>query len=143
MTTRFHYLREQYKSPKSEPVGCFLTLVDPDKSKVSYVVSVVHPKDKFNKQIARKIVNERHNLGYAEVLVGDFSKSHSIVRAVMNDIITKTGAFENEGSDVVSIRPQYSKKVRDAAISWLSFADNKGNKKCEACGSVCQEVVKE
>jgi hypothetical protein len=139
MSHRFHYLRMSYQTKaKTEPVGCLITSVGENKNEVAYALSAAHPKDKFDKMMARKIASGRLNDGKPVVLSGDFSTGHSIMRAVMGDISSRKE--EDRAGSVF----KFPKKIRDAAKKWLEFANAKSNEvKCEKCGNCVHQSAKE
>jgi len=59
MKVRFFYLRDRYKasndSQNGNPIGCVASTINYDEGTISYNVSMVNPKDKFNKSLAREI----------------------------------------------------------------------------------------
>lgn len=103
-TTKIMYLRDSAR----RPFGCLAMKVDKVKKLVDYQFSVVHPKDSFDKGIARAIATGRLD---KEPLYVSFEgeSTHDIVKAVMADMLSP---------DLVYM-PQ---KVKKFARQWLSKA---------------------
>lgn len=80
--TKIMYLRDASR----RPFGCLAMKVDKKTNVVAYQFSVVHPKDTFDKQLAKTIATGRLDTGPLEVIFTGES-THDIVKAVMNDML--------------------------------------------------------
>lgn len=101
-TTKIMYLRDSAR----RPFGCLAMKVDKANKLVNYQFSVVHPKDSFDKGIARAIASGRLDKEPLNVNF-DGESTHDIVKAVMEDML----------SPYITFTPQKAKKF---ARQWLS-----------------------
>lgn len=109
------YLRDENRNP----VGCIamMKLCNSDKRPtVMYNFSASHPKDKFNRALARKIAASRLEMMplYVEC---DASSAHTITKAVMTHLIETTGSM----------------RAGNSALIWL--LSNEKNKASEVNGN--------
>ena len=92
MSRRIMYLR----SENGHPVGCLaIQLSDGNRTQISYQVSVLNPRDKFNRAVARQLAIGR--LVESPIKVNIYTGSshtaasmHDISEAVMTDIASSS-----------------------------------------------------
>lgn len=84
MSRRIMYLR----SDNGHPVGCLAIQVNSsDRSQVSYQLSVLNPKDQFNRSVARQLAIGRLMEEPIKISIRHNATMHDISEAVMEDIL--------------------------------------------------------
>src|SRR5271166_6024690 len=100
---RFMFLRDK----NNQPVGCLAFMFDRP-NHIVYGMSVLNPKDKFNRAIAREVAMLRMNMAerYRGIAFGEsLHTMHEVSKAIMQDV-----AFDNERAPA---------RARKAAKLWL------------------------
>ena len=100
-SVRFMFLRDR----QGQPVGCIAMSVDEVHHVISYGLSVLNPKDDFNRALARKIAEGRLNISPRGVVIpsGVDLNMHVISSLVMEDVSL----------------PGTPMRARKAALRWL------------------------
>jgi hypothetical protein len=88
MSRRIMYLR----SENGHPVGCLAIQFSPDAAHIMYQLSVLNPRDKFNRAVARQLAIGRLVEEPLKVSLPAHSNMHAISEAVMRDIISYSDA---------------------------------------------------
>lgn len=108
---RFVYLRDD----KKQPIACLAVALDAETKKVAYGVSVLNPKDHFDRDVARDLAVGRLirktktiNLDHPTQEIN----GHYITRRIMSDLLQ----CDHE---------ELPARARKAAKKWISEADNK------------------
>jgi hypothetical protein len=83
MSRRIMYLR----SDNGHPVGCLAIQLNRHSGQISYALSVLNPKDRFNRPVARQLALGRLLEEPLKVDVNREATMHDISEAVMKDIL--------------------------------------------------------
>jgi hypothetical protein len=83
MSRRIMYLR----SETGHPVGCLAIQLNRHEGQISYALSVLNPRDRFNRAVARQLALGRLVEEPLKVKINREATMHDISEAVMKDII--------------------------------------------------------
>lgn len=111
---RFVYLRDK----RDQPISCIAVSYDKEDKKISFAISTLNPKDKFNKKLGREVAEGRLiKTPYTIVLTKESSEitAHYITRCILEDL-----NMWSEGT--------LPARTRKAALRWLEQAAKKSNK---------------
>jgi hypothetical protein len=89
--TRIMFLRNS----KCHPVGCIAINFDRSEGKIDYQVSVLHPQDRFNRAVGRKLAIDRLLNKPISIKVNKEASMHDISTAVLKDLSIRKGTFPN------------------------------------------------
>jgi hypothetical protein len=91
------YLRESYPIDSSgyrhagNPVGCVAIKLNSSGTRVSYQVSVLNPRDRFSRTVARQLALGRLTEAPFTVVLANSPTMYDITLAVMTDILRDRG----------------------------------------------------
>lgn len=88
MSFRVMFLR----SENGFPVGCLAMELNDEARVVTYQMSVLNPKDKFDRKLAREIASERLKVKPILVKVKKGASMYEVSVSVMNDLLLTKGA---------------------------------------------------
>jgi hypothetical protein len=89
MEYRVMYLRG---SKHHNPVGCAVISMDRRRTYVDYQISVLNPKDKFDRKVARQLAIGRWMENPIRVLLPKNANMHTVSEMVMRDLVGRKGA---------------------------------------------------
>lgn len=83
MSRRIMYLRSSH----GQPIGCIAISVERNSATVQYQISVLNPRDNFNRSVARHLAIGRLVENPRSINIKKSANMHDVSSAVMQDIV--------------------------------------------------------